>query len=276
MSNLPASLQTTASRYKSLGDSEKLCFLTETYTNREMSYPEIAELVNTYPNKIRRDAKKVGIKSRTISEAQTVALKNERTTHPTEGKEHSDETKMKISEQMAKTWSIMDDEEREYRSEIGREYWDSLSQAEKDKLRSDAGAAIRKAAKEGSKLEKFLYDTLTNDRFIVEFHREQFITNQRLQVDLFLPELHTAIEVDGPSHFRPIWGQEVLDRNRHADNQKSGLILSQGWCLIRLRQTQSLSQIYLREVYAELKECLGNIKRKFPARGNRLIVIGGE
>jgi len=277
MSKLPASLLNKASRYKDLTQADKKSFLEELYINRQMSFPEIAELVGTYTNKIRRDAIKLGIKPRNISEAQTVALETGRNVHPTEGKELSEDTKLKISKKMANTWAGLSDKERAYRSEIGEAYWNSLSDAEKNEIHSKAGQEIRRASREGSKLEKYLFETLTKERFIVEFHREQVVTNQRLQLDLFLPELKTAIEVDGPSHFKPVWGQDVLNSNMKSDHQKNGLVLAQGWCLIRLRQTQgTLSHHYRREVTEKLLEQLRAIKAKFPPKGSRLIIIGGE
>jgi very-short-patch-repair endonuclease len=177
---------------------------------------------------------------------------------------------------MSESWDNLTEDEREYRRQLGRDYWNSLPDEEKQRRISVGADAIRLAAKEGSKLEKFLYDTLTNEGFILEFHRERVVTNQRLQVDIFLPELSTAIEVDGPSHFLPIWGEETLQRNRRADNQKSGLILAQGWCLIRVRQDKPLSQKYKRDLSVRILSELEQIKKKFPAKGKRMIIIGGE
>jgi len=276
MSKLPISLQKKAKDYKNLSDAAKEKLLRELYVNREMSYPQIAEVVDSYAKKVSRDAKKLGIESRTLAEAQSLALKTGRRTHPTEGKGHSEESKLRISEKMASTWDQLTETEKEHRSQIGKDHWNSFSEEKKAEMRQAAGDAVRQASKDGSKLEKFIYETLTNAGIVVEFHKERMVVNQRLQVDLFLPELNTAIEVDGPSHFKPIWGQETLDRNRRADNQKAGLILAQGCCLIRLRQTQSLSQHYKREVAKNLLEEVLKIKKKFPARGHRLIIIGGE
>lgn len=241
-----------------------------------MSWPQIAEVCGTYANKIRRDAKKLGLESRSTSEAQSIALATGRQEHPTEGKGHNEESRLKISERMSESWENLTPEQLEHRRQIGRDYWDSLSEAEKQRRIAAGADAIRLAARQGSKLEKFLYDTLTKAGFILEFHRERVVTNQKLQIDIFLPELNTAIEVDGPSHFLPIWGEETLQRNKRADNQKSGLILAQGWCLIRVRQDKPLSQKYKRDISKEIISQLESIKKKFPTKGKRLIIIGGE
>lgn len=276
MNKLPASLKNKAKKYNSLTKSEKKKFISDTYEKHKMSFHEIAELCETYPNKIRRHAKNLGIEVRSKGEAQSVALESGRHKHPTKGTEHSLDTKIKISDKMAETWEGLTDEQREYRSEIGRKHWDSLSEAEQERFRAAAGEAVRKAAKNGSKLENFLYESLTKENFIVEFHRERIVTNQRLQVDLFLPALNIAMEVDGPSHFLPIWGQERLESNRRSDSQKAGLILTQGWCLLRVRQTKALSQKYKRDILAKVLDNLRQIKKKFPPRGKRMIIIGGE
>ena len=276
MNNLPNSLKNKASQYNSLSDSKKESFIDTTYNDYDMSYHEIAEICNTYPNKIRRDAKRLGLEARDKSKAQKAALKTGRQTPPTAGMHHSEDTKVKIGDKMAQTWENLSDAERKYRSQIGKNYWDSLSPLQQENMRKAAGEAIRKTAKNGSKLENFLYEALTNQHFIVEFHKERSVTNQKLQIDLFLPAHNVAIEVDGPSHFLPIWGAERLETNRRSDSQKTGLILTQGWCLIRVRQTKKLSQSYKREIMKRLLESLEQIKKQFPARGKRVIIIGGE
>ena len=44
--------------------------------------------------------------------------------------------------------------------------------------------------------------------------------NNRLEIDLYVTDLQTAIEVDGPSHFEPVWGEENLIKNQRSDKQK--------------------------------------------------------
>tara|TARA_Y100000361_G_C10954852_1_gene235699 strand:- start:254 stop:562 length:309 start_codon:yes stop_codon:yes gene_type:complete len=100
------------------------------------------------------------------------------------------------------------------------------------------------------------------------------LLNERLEIDIFLPELSVAIEVDGPSHFYPVWGQESFEKTQRSDNQKSGLILSSGLILIRIKHTKGLSEKYKREIVVSLNEELEKLKRKFPDKNNRLILIG--
>ena len=88
--------------------------------------------------------------------------------------------------------------------------WEDMTPAERTKNQSKAYKAIRKASEEGSKLERYLFAGLLKDGYRVNFHVEQKLSNQKLQIDMVIPTLKLAIEVDGPSHFEPIWGEKNL------------------------------------------------------------------
>ena len=121
--------------------------------------------------------------------------------------------------------------------------------------------------------KKFLLYELTKRSFEVQFHKEHLLKNQRLQIDLFVPKLRVAIEVDGPSHFKPVWGEENLERNQRSDRQKTGLILGQGFVLIRIKQDKRISQRYFRRVLDSLVEELEKIKKSFPQENKRYIEL---
>ena len=55
------------------------------YQDKRWSTYQIAEKLNTYPNKVRRILTKNGIKLRNSKNAQTNALKKGRAVHPTAG-----------------------------------------------------------------------------------------------------------------------------------------------------------------------------------------------
>ncbi len=263
-----------AKNYFKLIENDKREFINRAYHTELASYAQIAQIVGTYPNKIRRDAKILGCdKPRDKSQAQSIALKSGRHKHPTKGTKRSEDTKFKISESVAKSWDNLTVEERQERSDIGKKQWDNMSREEKINFKNAAGKAIREAAKSGSKLERYIHSQLIKHGYEVEFHKEHFIVNERLQIDLFLPKMKIAIEVDGPSHFSPIWGIKTLKRNQRADNEKTGLLLSRGLVFIRIQQTKSLSQKYKRDVLTRLLTVLENIKKKFPERTNRYIIL---
>ena len=122
-------------------------------------------------------------------------------------------------------------------------------------------------------MEHFLLSELSARKTKVEFHKEQWLQNQNLQVDLYLPEYRAVIEVDGPSHFKPVWGQENLDKNIKADQQKTGLVLSSGLVMIRIKQDQSLTQRFMRNTLENLLSLLEKIHKDFPKDNERYFEI---
>jgi len=259
--------------YNELNDKEKKILLKKKYSNERLSFAEIAKQVGTYSNKLRRDASKLGIKIRSRSEAAKAALNSGRSEHPTEGKSHTEETKIKISESQGKVWDSLNDEDRDLRSNIGKESWEKKTEVEKRELLEKGSQAIREASRIGSKLERYLLVELTKVGYEVQFHKEHLLRNQRLEIDLYVNDTATAIEVDGPSHFEPVWGLENLERNKRSDRQKTGLIISEGMVLIRIKQDKRSSQRYFRKVLQEVVEVLKKISNKFPKEDQRYIEI---
>ena len=243
------------------------------YKSGDYSTYELAEKFETYPNKIRRILRKNGVPLRSKSAAQKHALKKGRAEHPTKGKTQSDATKRKISDAQGKVWDNMSPQEREKRSENGKNAWNKKSEEEQKQVIRKAQDAVRESSKKGSKLERFLLDRLTEAGLRVEFHKDHWLKNQNLQVDLFIPELRTAIEVDGPSHFKHVWGVEHLIKNQRSDQQKTGLILGSGLVMIRIKQDKKLSQRYQREIIERLFEVLGRVKEKYPEENERYFEI---
>ena len=125
-------------------------------------------------------------------------------------------------------------------------------------------------------MEKFVLGQLESEGYVVEFHKKSLIPNENLEIDLYIPELKTIIEVDGPSHFLPIWGEDKLQKQINADLRKSGALLSKGYIVIRIK---SLGQESLAKREAMSQEVIGHlnkIKEKFPklpVRSNRFIEV---
>jgi very-short-patch-repair endonuclease len=259
--------------YSSLNDKEKEKVLKQKYIKEKLSFAEIAKEFGTYANKVRRDASKLGIQIRTRSQAAKIALECGRSEHPTQGKGHTEETKLKISESQGKVWDSLDDQERLVRSQIGKVSWESKSESEKRELLEKGSQAIREASRIGSKMERYLLYELTQLGYDVQFHREHLLRNQRLEIDLYVNDTSTAIEVDGPSHFEPVWGEENLERNKRSDRQKTGLIISEGMVLIRIKQDKRSSQRYFRRVLEQVVQELEKITKEFPKEDQRYIEI---
>lgn len=260
-------------KYNNLTDLEKKNIIYDLYTEKLKSFADIAVELDTYSNRIRRDAKKFGIKIRNKSEAQQNALHTGKTKHPTSGTNRSDATKSKIGLGIAKSWDGMSKEKKQKISEKKRSQWDSLSDDQKMNMTKLANNAVRLASKTGSKLEKYILEKLIKDNFKVEFHKEQILSDTKLQIDLFLPSINTAIEVDGPSHFSPVWGDDALKRNIKYDKKKEGLLLGKGCVLIRIKQSYDFSKTRSQLIYDKLKVIIDQIVKKFPESDNRIINI---
>lgn len=245
--------------YTKLSKTEKFDLLTDLYTVQQKSFADIAELCGTYANKIRRDAKALEITIRNKSEAQKNALKTGKHKHPTKGSERTQQTKEKIGESVMKSWEELDESELLNRQQKAKDNWDKLSDDQKMNMQRAATTAVRVASKVGSKLEKFLLNKLLNDGYAVDFHKEQALVNTKLQIDLFLPKLNIAIEVDGPSHFEPVWGEDSLAKNKAYDKKKEGLVIGRGWYLIRIKQTKDFSPARGSYYYDLLKETIESI-----------------
>ena len=260
--------------YDDMSDNNKKQIIEKLYIQQKKSFQQIAKEYSTYANKIRRDAKKFNIQIRDKSEAQKNALENGNHKHPTKGTQRSEETKNKIGLSVLHKWENLDKKELDRRKKEAKKRWDSLTEDQRQNFTKLANDAVRLSSKTGSKLEKYLFNELLNKGYKVDFHKEQMLLNTKLQIDLFLPNLNVAIEVDGPSHFLPVWGEDALQRNIKYDNKKSGLILGKGLVLIRIKQIGDFSPSRGLLILQKLLSHLDNIKLKFPGIKDRLIEIG--
>ena len=252
---------TLSKKYSAMSDKEKNNHIQEYYINKGMSFADISVELNTYANKIRRDAKKFGIKIRDKSEAQSNALNSGKHKHPTKGKKRDQITKEKIGLSVMKSWDNLTDKELTTRKQKSKLAWENLDQNQKANIVSMANQAVRESSKTGSKLEKFLLNKLLSDGYSVQFHKEQILSNTKLQIDLFLDILGIAIEVDGPSHFLPVWGQDVLEKNQKYDTKKTGLIIGKGLSLIRIKQLNDFSKTRSLIIYHKLLEAIELVKQ---------------
>ena len=245
------------------------------YNKKNMSTYEIAKVLDTYPNKIRRTLIKNGYELKDKSQAQKVALAEGRSSHPTKGKKRSKQEKVKISSSLVGYWEDMSDKERKRRSKMAKANWKSMTAQQKEDMRSKGIAAIQLAATNGSKLEQFFKKSLNDAGFAVNMH-QMIIPSENLEIDLYIPELKTIIEVDGPSHFLPIWGEEKLQKQINADLRKSGALLSKGYIVIRIKSLGQESLAKREEMSQEVIGHLNKIKEKFPrlpVRSKRFIEV---
>lgn len=244
------------------------------YTKENKSTYEIAELFQTYPNKIRRILIKNGVDIKDKSQAQKNALINGTSKIPTQGMHRTKEEKLKISAGAKRIWDNLNDEQYQARVEKAKTKWNNMSEVQKADMLSSAIKAIQIAGKEGSKLEKFIKDELIRSGFKIEFHKKNLLANQDLEIDIYVPLLKTIIEIDGPSHFLPIWGEEKLQKQIRADAHKTGLILSRGLAIIRVKHMSDTVALSTKEnLKNTLISMLKKIEQKFPNKDERYIEI---
>jgi len=250
------------------------------YVDEGKSSYEIAESLNTYSTKILRALDFLGIEKRTYSQAQSNCLKSGRTVHPTKGKKLKEQHKERIGNERSKAWAAISKEERDRLSKIGKDNWNKMPDSKKEEMRRMALEAVREAAKIGSKTERHLNNVLTEAGYSVVFHEKVntamgvTTANKLLEMDLFLPELKTAIEIDGPGHFLPIWGEEKLQKQQSSDIIKQGILLDRGYVILRIRQIdKSISMTRMNKLSEVVLSELGKIKKKFPSKKKRLIEI---
>lgn len=248
--------------------------LTDLYVNQQLSWQEIAKKFNTYPNKVRRDATKLGIQSRTKGEAQSLALKTERHKHPTKGTKRSETLKQQIGDKVSQSWSQLSVQQKHERQNQARECYNNKTFDQKQALHQAALKGVQKAAREGSKLEKYLYNELIKAGYHVEYHKQHLILNEKLHLDLFLPKLNVVIEIDGPTHSQNIFGEKILQQTKKTDNEKSGLVLAKGMVFIRIKSPQNMSAKRQRDIFKNLLTVLYTISQKYPSRNNRYITLG--
>lgn len=255
-----------------MGYSKEL--VVKMYIQDEYSIPHIAELLGVYPNKVRRALLSMGIPLKSKSEAQKNALATGRAKHPTKGTKRDEETKLKISEKVSTYWDSVDKKTRQQQCTHLKEYRDTLTQEEKEELSHLASVGIRNAAKQGSKFERYLHEELANAGYQLIIHKKGAIINPNLEVDILIPAIKTAIEIDGPTHSKPIHGEEKLKKQQKSDAEKNGLLLNEGWVMIRFRHiVNNLTQKYKRESLNKILLVLKEIKENFPAANKRLINI---
>lgn len=220
---------------------------------------ELAEKYDTYANKIRRLLIKNGVEIRSKSEAQSTALKTGRHKHPTKGTERDEETKLKISSSMVDYFSDISDEEREKRVNMMKERWYNMSEDERQNFIKMGNKAIRQSKIDGSKLEIIVMNALKENGYSPVFHDDNILPSRKLEVDINLPTLMIAIEVDGPSHFLPIWGEDKLKKQQGFDRDKNALLVNHKFKVIRVecvRDTIPLAveKEFVDKLLAELKK----------------------
>jgi len=256
-----------------MNDQELEQYIRKEYETNKKSFAVIAKELDTYQNWVLRKAKRFNIPIRDKSAAQSLALESGRQAHPTKGMVRDEATKNKIGKSVSENWECLNDTEREHRSQIGKDSWDKKSEFEKKKLLKQAGEAIRKTSKVGSKLEQYLARGLTKAGYVVELHKMRVVANEKIHFDLFFPQNNIVCEINGIGHTKAVWGEEKLLQTKISDSKKVGLVLGRGLVMIVINQTKYISKTYMQSVFDKLLPIVEDVVKQFPPPEERYIVI---
>jgi very-short-patch-repair endonuclease len=199
------------------------------------SVREIAKMLNTYPNKINRILKKSGVQLRSKEEAAKLAVESGRLKPPMLGKKRTAAEKEQIGAAQARRWAKIDGDTRESIKKAARERWNDLPAQERQERQRLAGQGLKRASVEGSKAEKFLYKFLTKGGYDVIMHKRDLIPGEKYEIDLYLPSDKIAIEIDGPQHFLPVFGEDRLRQTMKFDAVKNGALVGRGITVVRVK-----------------------------------------
>lgn len=244
------------------------------YVDGGKSFYQIGEECGTHAQNVRRFAIKAGFTPRTKKESTAAALKSGRLKHPTAGTKRDAGTVKKIASTMAQTWKDLTKDELADRIKKSQEAWNRMTDEQKTALQRSAMEACRSAAKTGSKAEKYMEEILVAAGYRVECHKKHIIANQNVHIDLFLPELSVAVEINGPSHYYPIFGEEQLQKTIGYDQKKVGLLMLEGITLVKVGFLGDPCISRCQKIGEELLATLQKFKENGPEKDCPVIRIG--
>lgn len=242
--------------FNEYSEAELVDLIYELHLKKKLSIRAIARQLKTYPLKLCRFCAKHQIPVMSASESLKGGYENGTITNARKGVTLTDEEKLALSESQHQAWENMSDDERMQRSEMQREIF--AKREDKATFHKKGARAIRRAADEGSKLEKFLMETF--DTLDVDYihHYKGMFGGSNLEADFFLPQFNTILEVDGPSHFASTFGVESYNKQVEADQKKNATVLAMGASIVRIKHTKTL---YRRDYNLILESLLPILKQ---------------
>lgn len=242
------------------------------YIDEQLSAKQIAEELGTYPNMILRALRYLDVDIRGRSDAQKIYLsKND---HPKKGTKISAEAKTKIGKGHLERWKNMDDETRQKISEQKKQQWYNMSDEERAEMQSKAHKAIRQAAENGSRLERDICSRLEALGYNCFIHDKHLIGAEKMEIDILIPSVGVAIEVDGVSHFENVWGDERLAKQKDSDNRKNGLIIMSGYCMVRIKNRKDkYGAIEVDLMVSKIVDIINKISVKMPGISDRIFEV---
>jgi len=227
------------------------------YLNEGLSMRKLVKELNVPLATLSRFMKKHGIVARGKGEAQKNYLKEH--DHQMKGHKHTAETKQQISMSLGDFWEKLTDDEREkIKRKIGSAWkrkWESMSDQQRKLMMEELSSKAKHSQGKGSRLERFIAEELRNRGYVVEERSTGYTVGKDFEVDLALPNEMIAIEVDGPTHYLPIYGEKHLENQQARDARKDDMINSTGYNVLRIRDNNGpLSQLRIRKIEQAIKE----------------------
>jgi very-short-patch-repair endonuclease len=227
------------------------------YIDEGLSMRKVAEQLKVPLATLSRFMKKHGIGTRSKAQAQKNFLKDN--DHQMSGRKHTKETKEKISSSLGDFWDNLSDDDREaVKRKIGdawRRKWAAMSEQDRKIMMDGLVAKSKLVQGNGSRLERFIAEQLRQRNYTVEERSTNYTAGKDFEVDIALPNEMIAIEVDGPTHFLPIHGEDHLSKQQARDARKDDMINSIGWSVLRIRDNNGpLSQLRIQRIVKAIKE----------------------
>jgi len=227
------------------------------YQDQGLSLRKVASSLEVSLATLSRFMTKHGIAKRDKATAQKNFLKTN--DHQMKGRNHSEETKKKISHGLGEFWEGLSEEEVEaYKKLMGSGWvrkWEGMSEQERKVTMEGLAAQAKNAQGQGSRLERFIAEQLRLRGYVVEERSTNYTAGKDFEIDLGLPSQGIAIEVDGPTHFLPIHGEEALKKQQERDGRKDQNVLSNGMNMLRVRDNNGpLSQLRIDKIEQAIKE----------------------
>lgn len=210
-----------------------------------------------------RFMKKYGIISRDKAEAQKNYLKDH--THQMSGKKHSDTTKQKISKGLGEFWDKLSEEDKEeLKRKIGsawRRKWQHMSDNDRRSMMESLSNKAKEMQGKGSRFERYVAEELRKRGYLVEERSTNYTAGKQFEIDIALPKERIMIEIDGPTHFLPIHGEDHLKEQQERDARKDELVNGANMNMLRIRDDNGpLSQVRIDRIEQAIKEIIADGK----------------
>lgn len=231
------------------------------YQEEGLSMRQVAEQLGVPLASLSRFMKRHGIVSRDKAQAQKNYLKDHE--HQMKGKKHSDTTKQKISKGLGEFWDKLPDEDKEeLRKKIGgawRRKWQQMSENDRRAMMEGLSNRAKEVQGKGSRLERYVAEELRKRGYVVEERSTNYTAGKQFEVDIALPKERIAIEIDGPTHFLPIHGEEHLAQQQERDSRKDEMVNSVGMNMLRIRDNNGpLSKVRIDRIEQAIKEIISD------------------